>query len=245
MPHRRRFFVPEVRRGTAQLTGDDAAHLVRVLRAEVGQIYEISDNRDLYSAEIEVARKSLVSFRVLEKLPPEEAAVEIWLLAALIKFDRLEWLVEKATELGVGAIRPFEATRTERGLAQAAIKRRARWQKIALEASQQARRIHLPQVQRASSFAEALEVEANVKLLLDESADAPAILPSLPGERTTSDRVALLLGPEGGWTNEERAQAIAAGFQNCSLGRTILRSETAAVAGLAVIQAAWRADVPG
>src|SRR5437762_469686 len=97
---RRRFFVPEVRRGIAELTGPDAEHLVRVLRAEVGQLYELSDNRDLYLARIEVARKSVVSFRILEKLDSPAPAVSLSLIAALIKFDRFEWLVEKATELG-------------------------------------------------------------------------------------------------------------------------------------------------
>jgi 16S rRNA (uracil1498-N3)-methyltransferase len=178
---------------------------------------------------------------VIEKLPSGETGLSICLIAALIKFDRFEWLVEKATELGVEAIQPFEAVRTGRGLATAAVKRRPRWEKITLEASQQARRVHLPRVLAALPFAQALKVEANVRVLLDESADAPPILHSLPRERITTDRVALLLGPEGGWTNEERAQAMAAGYKSCSLGRTVLRSETAAVAGLAAIQVAWAA----
>jgi 16S rRNA (uracil1498-N3)-methyltransferase len=117
---RRRFFVPQVRRGVAELTGDEAEHLVRVLRAEAGQVYEISDNSDLYLAKIEVARKSLVSFKILEKLPAPATEAKIVLICALIKFDRFEWLVEKATELGVDEIRPFEATRSERGVLQAA-----------------------------------------------------------------------------------------------------------------------------
>src|SRR5579863_4936941 len=131
---RRRFFVPEIRRGAAELTGPDAEHLVRVLRAEPGQIYELSDNRDLYLAQVEIARKSRVSFRVLEKLDSLVAGPQISLVAALIKFDRFEWLIEKATELGVFAIQPLEAVRSERGLAEAAHKRLARWQKVTLEA---------------------------------------------------------------------------------------------------------------
>ncbi len=97
---RRRFFVPQVRRGVAELTGDEAEHLVRVLRAEVGQIYELSDNTNLYLAEVEVARKSQVTFKVLEDLPVPAPEAQIILVAALIKFDRFEWIVEKATELG-------------------------------------------------------------------------------------------------------------------------------------------------
>jgi len=199
---RRRFFVPEIRRGTAELTGPDAERLVRVLRAEPGQIYELSDNQNLYLAQIEVARKSLVAFRVLEDLPSPPPSVHVTLLAALFKFDRFELLLEKATELGVAAIQPFEAIRTERGLAQASLKRSSRWQKIAVEASQQSRRLRLPIIEPSVPFATALQSLANVRLLLDENPDVLPLLQVLPAERSLSDRVALLLGPEGGWTEQ-------------------------------------------
>jgi len=236
---RRRFFVPEVRRGSAQLTGLDAEHLVRVLRVAPGQVYEISDNRNLYLAEIDLARKSVVSFRILEKLAAPTPAVHVALVVALFKFDRFEWLVEKATELGVSLIQPFAAARSDPGLAQASAKRLPRWQKVAVAASQQSRRAYLPTVQPWVRFAKVLEVDANVRLRLDENQDVPPILQHLPQNRTAADRVALLLGPEGGWTEEERQQAGAANWIPCSLGKTILRAETAAIAGLAIIQAAW------
>src|SRR5689334_23653345 len=97
---RRRFFVDEVRNGGAEVSGDDAAHLTRVLRVEAGQRYEISDNRQLYLAEIETARKERVVFRTLEKLPVIEPPVRTILIAAIFKFDHFEWMIEKATELG-------------------------------------------------------------------------------------------------------------------------------------------------
>jgi 16S rRNA (uracil1498-N3)-methyltransferase len=242
---RRRFFVLEIRRGVAELTGRDAEHLVRVLRAEPGQIYEISDNRDLYLAKIELARKSLVSFRVLEKMDTPVPGVHLCLLAALIRFERFEWLIEKATELGVSVIQPIESARTEPGLAQAAEKRVARWERVALEASQQSRRVHLPHIESPFRLAKSLQVDANVRLLLDENPGAPPILDTLPSERKPCDRVALLVGPEGGWTEDERQDAIDAAWTPCSLGPTILRAETAATAALAVIQAAWAQSPPG
>jgi 16S rRNA (uracil1498-N3)-methyltransferase len=235
---RRRFFVPQVRRGVAELTGDEAEHLVRVLRAEVGQIYELSDNTNLYLAEVEVARKSQVTFKVLEDLPVPVPEAQIILVAALIKFDRFEWIVEKATELGITEIRPFYAARSERGLAQAAVKRKHRWEKIAHEASQQARRVHLPQIFEATSYDHALTTDANVKLMLDEDSQTP-IGKCLPEKREASDCIAILLGPEGGWTAEERQSAQPDNWQPCSLGATILRAETAATAGIAIIRAAW------
>src|ERR1700689_3765173 len=149
---RRRFFVDRVRNGQATLDGDDARHLTRVLRVEPGQRYEISDNRDVDLAEVEAAQKERVVFRALEKLEAPAAGVRLILCAALVKFDHFEWMIEKATELGVAEIVPFEAARSERGLERAARKRVERWRGIAVEASQQSRRAHLPEVREPVAF---------------------------------------------------------------------------------------------
>src|SRR5437016_2757020 len=98
---RRRFFVGAVRGGQAELRGDEASHLTRVLRVEAGERYEISDGQSAYLAEIAEARGNRVVFQVLEPIASAELPVRITLLAALIKFDRFEWMIEKATELGV------------------------------------------------------------------------------------------------------------------------------------------------
>jgi 16S rRNA (uracil1498-N3)-methyltransferase len=235
---RRLFFVPEVRRGLAELTGTDAEHLVRVLRAEPGEVYEISDDRRAYLAKIQTARKSSVVFQVMEELPPEPERPSICLFPALFKFDRFEWMIEKATELGVARIEPFSAIRSERGLAHAAIKRVERWKKIAVEASQQSRRKRLPRLMLAKDLGSVLDCELEWKLLLDESSSAPPLLSILNVSKVSvGRRIGLLLGPEGGWTDEERDQIVAAGWKACSLGPTILRAETAATAALSVVNA--------
>ena len=234
---RRRFFVDRISGGMAELAGDDARHLTRVLRVEAGQIFEISDNRSAYLAEVVEARGPRVVFRVLEPLAAAASPVEITLCAALIKFDRFEWIVEKATELGVARIIPVETTRTEKGLFAAAEKRRERWIRIARESSQQSRRISAPEICAPVRFAASLETAAGVRLFLEE-ATAPPILQTLNGTAAT---VALLLGPEGGWTDAERDSAARAGWQAVSLGPQILRAETAAVAALAVVMNAGTA----
>src|SRR6266849_6284400 len=119
---RRRFFVETIRDGAAELTGEDAQHLARVLRAEVGQRFELSDNRAAWLAEIREIRKDRISFQVLELVESAEAPVNALLIASLIKFDRFEWMVEKGTELGVAAILPAAADRSEKGLLEAARK---------------------------------------------------------------------------------------------------------------------------
>jgi 16S rRNA (uracil1498-N3)-methyltransferase len=235
---RRRFFVDQVRNGHAEIAGDDARHLTRVLRVEVGQRYEISDNRTVYLAEIETARKEHVIFRTLEKLPVIEPPVRMILCAAIVKFDHFEWMIEKATELGVAAIIPMVSVRTERGLDKAAPKRLERWRRIGLEASQQSRRAHLPEIAEPAAWEDVLATAATYRYALDENSAQP--LPAtFPVERRADDSVALLIGPEGGWTPEERSEFTAAGWAPVSLGPSILRAETAALAALAIVSASW------
>ena len=235
---RRRFFVEAIRGGSAELRGDDARHLTRVLRVEAGQRFEISDQRAAWLAEVTEARGDRVLFRVLEPLETLEMPVRITLHAALIKFDRFEWMVEKATELGVECIQPVETARSEKGLFEASRKRLERWQRIARESSQQSRRLCAPEIRPAMRWTEAPGQPAGLRFFLDESG-APPLLRVLPADRVARAEVALLVGPEGGWVEEEREDALAAGWVAASLGPRIVRAETAALAGVAILAAAW------
>lgn len=234
---RRRFFVDSLRNGIAELAGEEARHLSRVLRVEPGQLFEISDNHAAYLAEIAEARGERVVFRVVEPIESSEMPARITLLAALFKFDRFEWMVEKATELGVERIVPVEAALTEKGLFEASHKRADRWRRIAREASQQSRRTRTPVIEQSVRFARAVEQSADFRYFLDED-EATPLLAALPQARAAAF-VALLLGPEGGWTEAERACARTAGWIPVSLGPQILRAETAAAAALAILANAW------
>jgi len=235
---RRRFFVEAIQRGHARITDQDAHHLTRVLRVEPGQKFEISDNRNVYLAEVETARRDLVSFAILNEIAAPEPVVHTALFAALIKFERFEWLLEKATELGVDRVTPIQTDRSEKGLEHAAEKRLGRWNRIAREASEQSRRTRLPDIESPIRLEDALQAADRYRFALEE-AEAPPILSVLPDARQPSDRVALLVGPEGGWTDRERAAIAAAGWKPVSLGQNILRAETAALAALAIVNAAW------
>jgi 16S rRNA (uracil1498-N3)-methyltransferase len=237
---RRRFFVPEVRNGQAELTGDDAKHLTQVLRVEAGQIYEISDNRNVYLAEVALARKSQVVFDITDRLPDEEPPVPVTLLVALIRFERLETIIEKATELGVGTIQLVRAERSERGLDLAVPKRMARWARIAQEASQQSRRARLPEIFAPIPLREALGTAAAYRLFLDEERTGESLLDLV----TTPAPAAFLIGPEGGWPAHEREAALRAGWSAVSLGPLVLRTETAAIAALATLNAAFYRNRP-
>jgi 16S rRNA (uracil1498-N3)-methyltransferase len=133
---------------------------------------------------------------------------------------------------------PVQAERSERGLEQAAAKRTSRWNRIVREASEQSRRARLPEIGTAVDLAGALGIDAAYRYVLEES-EAPPIFSALPADRQPGDSVGLLVGPEGGWTDREREQIAGAGWRPVSLGAEILRAETAAIAALAVINAAW------
>jgi 16S rRNA (uracil1498-N3)-methyltransferase len=235
---RRRFFVDSIRSGTAELRGEEARHLTRVLRVEPGQRFEISDNQHAYLAEISEARGERVVFHVLEPIAAVPLPVRITLCAAIVKFDRFEWMIEKATELGVDRILPVDAARTEKGLFEASRKRSERWARIARESSQQSRRVRIPEILPAVRFERCLAETAEHRYFLDEG-PAPPLLREIPAER--SDTVALLIGPEGGWTDAERQLAIAAAWYPVSLGPLVLRAETAASAAIAGVINAWMA----
>jgi len=234
---RRRFIADTWTSTTATLTGDQAAHLARVLRAESGQIYDIVAGGFLHRAEITSASESQVAFLLHEELQAD-AALPLHLLLAIFKFDHLEWAIEKATELGIARITPVLARRTEKHLAQAAAKRVERWRRIALEASKQSRRTDIPEIPDPLALKLALEREtATTRILLSETEQQTSLTAALlhaADAQSLGITHALAIGPEGGWTPEEMALFTTHQWRHVTLGPRILRAETAAIAAIAI-----------
>ncbi|HJY88456.1 MAG TPA: RsmE family RNA methyltransferase [Candidatus Acidoferrales bacterium] len=236
---RRRFFVDHFEAGAAVLRGKAAHHVGRVLHAQPGQLYELSDGQALWVGRVARVERDRVDFALIEPLPVHQPRLRTILLLAIVKFDRFEWSCEKATELGVEEVVPLAAARSKMPLVRAAAKRASRWQKILLESAQQSRRLRPPllrigtagPVRAEDAFREA---RAALKIVLSERPDAPTLGAALQGKAATS--AALAVGPEGGWTDEELAAARSAGFAETSLGLNILRTETAVLSTLAVLQ---------
>ena len=244
---RRRFFVEEFAAGSATLRGEAAHHLGRVLRAETGQLYELSDGQQVWLARTEGVGRDEVHFALIEELPRTVTAVRIELLLAVVKFDKFEWALEKATELGAEEIAPLAADRSEKGLIAASAKRAERWRRILAESAQQARRLRIPILKDAEKPRDAFRASsAPLKLLLSERAGAKPlreVLEPAAALRREEDvpRVAIAIGPEGGWTDAEFQSASASGFVEAALGANILRTETAVCAALAAVQYAFGA----
>ncbi len=227
-------------RTEAALTGTQAAHLARVLRAQPGQLFDVVANGFLHRAEVTSVRDDEVRFALHEEREAE-SALPLHLLLAVFKFDHFEWAVEKATELGVAAMTPVLARRTEKHLAQAATKRVERWRRIAHEASQQSRRTDVPSIAEPCTLAAALASSADTpaRILLaevEQQHTLRAALEARPPDRA-DDRIALAVGPEGGWAPDELQRFTDAQWQHVTLGPRILRAETAAIAAIAMTAA--------
>jgi 16S rRNA (uracil1498-N3)-methyltransferase len=214
------------------MDGEAAHHVGRVLRAQAGQVYELSDGKQVRLGRVENVSRDEVEFALLEEIPSYQPAIHTTLLLAIVKFDAFEWAIEKATELGVGAIVPVAAARSEKGLIAGTAKRADRWHKILAGASEQSRRVRVPELSEATRSGDAFRAaNADLRVLLSEREGATSLREVLAGPRVSS--VAIAIGPEGGWTDQEFADAGAAGFREASMGKMILRTETAVTAALA------------
>jgi len=250
---RRRWIADEVTGNTAALVGDHAAHLARVLRAEIGQEFDIATGEEVRRGTITTISYDRIEFALGAKQHPtlRSGAPKITLALAIFKFDRMDWAIEKCTEIGVARIIPVIARRTDAHLASAAVKRQERWQRIVRQASEQSRRPAPPEVAAPVKLkdleGDGVLADDALRVVLAESlagseADTRLgdILQSHSFGVDTEDEVALAVGPEGGWADGELSWFYEAGWVGASLGETILRAETAAIVATALAFEALR-----
>jgi len=230
---RRRFIADEFSSDRASLTGTHAAHLSRVLRARIGQEFDLALGHQVRRATVVSVADDRVEFE-LGELVEAQPERPITLALAIFKFDGFEWAVEKCTELGASRIVPVVARRTDLHLGRGATKRVERWRRIAREASEQSRRLSVPDVADPVKLREYLSYEKSPKkILLAENERNIQLRDVCDSDADT----ALAIGPEGGWAPEELRLFADYNWQPASLGRTILRAETAAISALSIVQA--------
>jgi 16S rRNA (uracil1498-N3)-methyltransferase len=229
---RRRWIAEEFSGNHAALTGDHADHLIRVLRARVGQEFDIATGALVRRGRVVTIQQGRVEFELGEEVSAARIP-SVTLLLAIFKFDRMEWAIEKCTELGVSRIVPAVARRTDAHLASAAGKRAERWRRIALQAAEQSRRGAAPEIADPVKLQEALGESATLRVVLSES-EEQTLLREVLTPRSEGD-IALAIGPEGGWAEDELQLFQKAGWISASLGPTILRAETAAIAATAIV----------
>lgn len=241
----RRFFFDKnaVEDGKAVITGNLFRHIAKVLRLKIGTTVTLVDqDGSSYTGIIQdIGRGNLVIS--IEKQGPEPVIADglgITLLQGLPKGNKMELILQKSTEMGVTNVIPFAAGRSIPRLPkERETERLARWQRICLEAARQSNRSTIPEISPIADFAEMLgHADQTVRLLLWEKERANRLRTILE-DLQPPESVAVLVGPEGGLTTEEAKAAIEAGFIPITLGSRILRTETAAIAILAILQFFW------
>lgn len=205
---------------------DEEHHHLAVARAETGELVEVFDGRgNVWVIGIERVnrRETIGVLQDSRQIPPP--SVVLILAQAIVRTAAFEFALEKAVEIGVTRIVPFSAARSN-----ALPGRRDRWSRIVIEAAKQSKRYHLPAIDPPMRFQEVLSIPANTKIMFAERGGGP-LKSALAGSPAL-----YLIGPEGGWTDAEIESARQHGFHTVSLGTGILKAETAAIVGGALIQ---------
>jgi 16S rRNA (uracil1498-N3)-methyltransferase len=236
MAHVPRVYRPGVRGpGPLAIDGEQGRHLATVLRLRPGDPFLVfaGDGRE-WSATVEAVERSRIAARVHDlarQEGPLALALELW--CALLRPARFELLIEKCTEAGADVIRPLTSDFTSRSDAPSAA-RLQRWNRIAIEAAEQSGRLVVPVIAPVTSIGTALAAAHQPVVFADpEGRPWREVVPLLPGE----GRIAVAIGPEGGWSPAERAAATARGALSARIGTTVFRSETAAIVFTALVRA--------
>jgi 16S rRNA (uracil1498-N3)-methyltransferase len=213
--------------------------MARVLRAQPGMEADVVAGGHVFHAQVAAVSPAEVRFNLIAEIQADPA-LPVTLVLAVYKFDRMEWAIEKATELGVAAIAPIIARRTEKHLAAAANKRVERWRRIVHEAAQQSRRSDVPLIHEPAPLASLVRAASGAtRIVLAEQERTTTLRNAIEEAAAAAENemptLEIAIGPEGGWAPEEEALFDANGWRAVSLGPRILRAETAAIAALAVV----------
>jgi len=225
---------------TIHITGDLLHHLRDSLRLHPGDSLTLNDTcGSRYRVEVTHVTSQAIDSRIIDRqIEPAGRTPPIVLGQALIKGDKMDWVIQKTTELGVATIAPIYSIHSViRPNPDRLDHQRARWNRIARDAAQQSERWTIPTIADPINLAEICRQYAAVPLkgMLTERSSSPSLATiSLPQDRSHS--IVLLIGPEGGWAADEQHLAQEQGFQSISLGPRILRAETAAIAALSILQ---------
>ena len=236
------FFVsPEcIDQQTISVTGDVLVHIRDSLRITVGETLWLNNGQGArYRVEITDVSKRAVTARILETIQePPRRTPRLILGQSLLKGEKMDWVIQKATELGVSEIVPIESQHSVVQLKADRVDHQlARWQRIALEAVQQSEQWRIPTIAMPHSLSALLSSRATgtLTLMLVERRDGKSLQTvALPQDVTSS--VLVLIGPEGGWSKDEVLLAEQAGIEQITLGQHILRAETAAIATISILQ---------
>jgi 16S rRNA (uracil1498-N3)-methyltransferase len=238
------FAVPEqIKDGLVVITGPDVGHLSRVLRLGAGDVINVLDGRGKsYEAAIDLLRKGEIVCRIVAELPaPARPPLRVTLVQGLPKGDKMDFVIQKGTELGVSRVIPLICQRTVVKLeGKSGSKKRERWQRIACEAASQCGRPDIPEVDEPADWGAVLaNLPGHAIALIPWEEENALSLKDILREKNSSQDIYIFIGPEGGFAREEISRAMERGVRPVTLGPRILRTETAGMAVLTMILYQW------
>lgn len=229
-----RYFVKDKTNNQFILSNDDSYHILTVMRMNINDKIEVINNKKLYICKIINTSNKIVTVEILEELPDNnELPVDITLVQSLVKEQKMDYIIQKTTEIGIKKIYPLKADRSVIKVDKKETKKLDRWQKIVKEASEQSKRNIIPTINNPITINELIKLDYDCKILLTVN-EISTNLKKVLEEVKVNAKIMIVVGPEGGFTEEEERKMIDNGFISTSLGKSVLRTETA---GLYVLSA--------
>ncbi len=228
-----RYFTEERKEDVCFLSEEDSYHLQVVMRKKEEDLVEVVHKDKLYIGKIEKTGKK-TKIKILEEKETEEDTYHVTIAQALIKDKKMDFVLQKATELGVEEIIPLKTIRSVVKIDQKAEKKIERYQKIVKEASSQSKRVKIPVVREIMSIEELAKLNYDVKIICSVNEMSTSIKKVLDNIKI-SDRILFVVGAEGGFEDKEESFLVENGFQRVTLGKNVLRTETAPLYILSVV----------
>jgi len=219
--------------GIYTLSKEDSYHITKVMRYSIGEKLEIVDNCKLYIAEI-IEISPLVIAKQMEKIEVVDNSINVVVVQSLVNEQKMDYILQKGTELGAKEFIPLITERSVVKVNDKINKKIDRWNTITKEASEQSKRLSIPKVNKPHTIKELLALDYDYKILCSVNEVSKSIKTVLSNIKE-SDRILVVIGPEGGFTKEEENKLIEGGFVSVSLGDRVLRTETASLFVLSII----------
>lgn len=231
-----RYFSDKLNKDIFDLKDDDIYHITKVMRITEGEKVEIVYKNETYISEI-IKNNNTIKAKIITKLDEyNELDNEIILVQSLVKEQKMDYILQKSTELGVNKIIPFKASRSIVKENDKEIKKIERWNKITKEASEQSKRNIIPEVTKPVNINELIDLSKNIDIKIICTVNEKSINLKECLKNIENKSIIFVVGPEGGFTNEEESKLIDSGFTSISLGKSVLRTETASLFVLSVIR---------
>lgn len=232
-----RYFSNHKENNSYLLSQDDSYHIEKVMRMKIGDKVEVVDNKETFQCEIECFHP--VKVKIIEKLEENnELEKKVIVVQSLVNENKMDFILQKGTELGAYSFYGFKAHNSVVKENDKSDKKIVRWQKIVKEASEQSKRNIIPQIKGIVDLNELCKLKADLKILLSVNEKTKSIKKILQDNKSC-DTMIVMIGPEGGFTDFEEEKLMACGFVRASLGKRVLRTETASLAFLAFINYEW------